>query len=381
MLRGSEQSQERVRLIIGSATLLCAVLIIVVFAVKPFGGQPPDRIRVAIDTPYIGQGIQTGTAVVLHGVEVGKVTDVTLSPSGGLRLSTELRQQPLTGLTDAMNIDFRPINYFGVPGVNIIPTPGGQAVRNGTEINLVPKGNFTLSQLLSELAHASAAALTPQLITVIDRVARYTDGFNPLFETLVNATTAVADVQKVTTANLLAKTAIISTTLPPFMNEMIIMLARFADFQYYPYPGDPSGRFPETPPPISPAASPKKLFPPYLEYTFVRNSSEESDDYMNNVEDRFLELASGGLFAAVGRVLRSHSDDLLPLIQGIKAVSDPMPSLLRPGDIAQTLAELRSRFEKLYGGNGEQRALQVRILLDSLPGVAAPLGIVTGGRR
>jgi hypothetical protein len=38
------------------------------------------------------------------------------------------------------------------------------------------------------------------------------------------------------------------------------------------------------------------------------------------------------------------------------------------------LAELRSRFEKMYAGTPEQRALRVRIVLDSLPGVAAPLG-------
>jgi hypothetical protein len=40
------------------------------------------------------------------------------------------------------------------------------------------------------------------------------------------------------------------------------------------------------------------------------------------------------------------------------------------------LVELRSRFEKLYAGTPEQRALQVRIVLDSLPGVAAPLGVL-----
>ena len=35
--------------------------------------------------------------------------------------------------------------------------------------------------------------------------------------------------------------------------------------------------------------------------------------------------------------------------------------------------KMRTRLQKLLGGNGEQRALQVKIILDSLPGVAAPL--------
>jgi len=40
------------------------------------------------------------------------------------------------------------------------------------------------------------------------------------------------------------------------------------------------------------------------------------------------------------------------------------------------LVELRTRFEKLYSGTPEQRALRVRIVLDDLPGVAAPLGVM-----
>jgi hypothetical protein len=113
------------------------------------------------------------------------------------------------------------------------------------------------------------------------------------------------------------------------------------------------------------------LTAPYLEYTYVKNTGLEPEQ--DRV--RFLEVASGGLFASVGKLVSTHVDDLLPLIQGLKSLTDPTPSLLRPGDIAQTLSELRSRVEKLFAGNGEQRALQVRILLDSLPGVAAPLGM------
>jgi hypothetical protein len=375
MLRGSAKRQESILTLIGTAVVLCVVLAILAAVVNPFGGPPRDRISVAIDTPYVGQGVEAGTAVVLHGVEVGKVTDVALSPGGGVRLATGLRKGPVAGLTDTMNIDFRPINYFGVPGVNIIPAPGGQAVRDGTQINVIPKGNFTLSELLSQLGDVSAAALTPQLISVLDRVTRYTDGLNPLFETLVTVTKAVADVQNVSTARLLANTAPISAAYPAFANATVNLAARVANMNYYPEPGDPSGRYPTIPPPSSPAASGRKLTPPYKEFVKQKDVASISDEEFEKTYLRFLELGSGGLFLAVGTLVKSHSDDLLPLVNGIKFLSDPAPSLLRPADIARTLAELRSRFEKLYGGNGEQRALQVRILLDSLPGVAAPLGV------
>lgn len=139
MLRGSQKRQDSILTLVGTAVLLCVVLAMLAVVIEPFSGPPPDRISVAIDTPFVGQGVEAGTAVVLHGVEVGKVTSVALSPGGGVRLAIGLQRGPVAGLTDKMNIDFRPINYFGVPGVNIIPAPGGQAVRDGTEISVMPR--------------------------------------------------------------------------------------------------------------------------------------------------------------------------------------------------------------------------------------------------
>lgn len=48
--------------------------------------------------------------------------------------------------------------------------------------------------------------------------------------------------------------------------------------------------------------------------------------------------------------------------------------------MSEMLVELRTRLEKMYAGTPEQRALQVRILLDSMPGVAAPLAAAGGAR-
>lgn len=366
MLHRSEESQERILALIGTAVVFCVVLAVVVIVANPFDGRPSGRISVAIQTPYVGQGVEQGSAVVMHGVEVGEVTDVTSLPEGGVRLVTDLQKRPIAGLTDTMQIDFRPINYFGVPGVNITPSPDGQQLRDGSQISLVPKGNFTLSQLLAQLGLVSDAALTPQLINVIDRVTRYTDGLNPLFETLLIATTAVADVQAVPTAHLLANTTSSLTALPPFVQAFVDGAARHADLDYYPERG--SALPPETTGP--------KLEPPYVDGVSVKDFADESEDYVNNVMKKYLDTASEGLFAAVGKLESSHVDDLLPLIEGLKSVTDPMPALLRPDNVAQTLAEMRSRLETLYQGNGEQRALQVRILLDSLPAVAAPLGVM-----
>jgi hypothetical protein len=368
MLRGSPEYQDRVLASIGLVVLLCVALVAFIVIANPFSGRPDEQFAITINSPFVGQGVEAGTAIVLHGIEVGEVSSVANTAGGGVRLVTTMRKQPVQGLTDAMNVDFRTINYFGVPGINLEPKPGGQLLRDGSEISVVPTGNFTLSELLSQLGDVSAASLTPQLIQVMDRVSRYTDGLNPLFETAVTVTQAVADTRTVPTEQLLANTASITAAFPGFNDVAIESTRRIIDYSYY-----PGQTFP-------PAATiPQRLTPPFLEGVAVPNLADVSEEYFQSTSLEFSRTASQGLFAAVGQLLGSHVDDLFPLISGIKALTDITPPLLRPGDIAEKLAELRSRFERLYAGNGDQRAMSVRVVLDSLPGVAAPLGIVTGG--
>ena len=370
MIRGSSKHQDRVLTGIGLAILLCIVLVSYLVIANPLGGRSADQFSVAFNTPYLGQGVDTGTAVVLHGVKVGQVSAITLVADGGVRVIADLQKRPTQGLTDALNIDFRTINYFGVPGINLEPRPGGQVLRNGSEITVTPTGNSTLSELLSQLGDVSAAALTPQLIEVMDRVTRYTDGLNPLFETAITVTQAIADVQTVSTEQLLSNTAAITVAFPGFNDAAIESARRIADFSYYPG---------QTFPPAATIAP--RFVPPFAEGLTIPNLNTVGEQDWQDIYLKFGELVSVGVFAAVGKLLGSHVDDLVPLISGITALTDATPPLLRPAEIAQKLAELRSRFETLYAGNGEQRAISIRVVLDGLPAVAAPLGILTEGPK
>jgi hypothetical protein len=366
MLRGSDQHQERVLLSIGGGVVLLIVLAIILSVVNPFDGRAKGLYAVAITTPYIGQGVVEGTPVVLHGVKVGEVTNVKNTADGEVRLDAYLETEPTKGLTNEMDIDYRPINYFGVPGINLIPKAGGQALRDGSQLALVPVGNFTLAELLYQLGGVSQASLTPQLISVIDRVTRYTDGLNPLFESLVTISRAVEAVQTEPTEEQVGRLGSALTAVPPFANELVIALRRVQDFSFYPgqtrEPSESSG---------------PKLAYPYLKDVSTYSLGDISDEYYNAHFDAGLDAVQNGLFKSVGLLVSSHVDDLTPLISGLKALTDTVPVLLRPRDVAQKLAELRDRFERLYAGNGDQHAVSVRLVLDSLPGVAAPMGIVT----
>lgn len=368
MLRGSDRYQERVLLGIGGGVVLLIVLALTISILNPFRGRPAGLYSIAITTPYVGQGVQRGTAVVLHGVQVGEVTKVENTSGGQVRLETNLETEPTRGLTDEMAIDYRPINYFGVPGINLIPKSGGEALRDGSWLTLTPTGNFTLSELLNQLGDVSQASLTPQLIDVIDRVTRYTDGLNPLFESIVTILRAVEAVQTEPTEVQTERLGSALAAVPAFASELIITLRRLHDFSYYPgLTRSPS------------ASSSQRIAALYQVDTTVPSLGDISDEVFQKHYISSLDTIEQGLFAAVGKLVSSHVDDLSPLISGLKALTDTGPVLLRPRDVAQKLAELRSRFETLYAGNGEQRAVSVRLLLDSLPGVAAPMGIVTEG--
>lgn len=368
MLRGSTQRQERVLMTIGAAVVACIALVAAAIVTNPFGGRAKGTYSISIITPYVGQGVETGTAIVLHGVKVGEVTNVTNTAGGKVQLATELQSQPTRGLTDAMNIDFRPINYFGVPGINLVPNSGGHALRDGSRLALQPTGNFTLSELLNKLGDVSASSLTPQLISVIERVTRYTDALNPTIETAVTVTRAVDAVQTVPTEQLLTNLSTSIAAFPAFTDAVVEAGTRVVRYDYYP------GQAVQ-----DPATSGPVLQRPYVVNAKTPNIGDLSPEYFHDHWKVTLDLIQNGLFAAVGKLVGSHVDDLTPLITGIKAITDTGPVLLRPDDVAQKLAELRDRFQKLYAGNGDQRAVSVRILLDSLPGVAAPLGVTTEG--
>ncbi|WP_231639656.1 Mammalian cell entry related domain protein [Mycobacterium sp. Marseille-P9652] len=322
-------------MVVGALTILCASVVAAIVAFSPSGGRPHDRITVALDTPFVGQGVRAGTAIVMHGVEVGRVTSISSLPGGGIRLLSDLQRSSVAGLTDTLKVEFRPINYFGVTGVDLQAGLGGRQLRDGMRIGVAPEQNSTLQALLSRLGEVSVGTLTPQLISVIDRVGQYTNALTPLLETVVITLQAVAHVQTVPAARLLANATGISVVVPGFVQGIVTAGDGFID--------DLLGL-------------------------------SKDDFYGPNGLRIANEVGSTEVFSGFGRLEANYVDDLLPLIDGNKALFDPIPALFRPDDFATTLVQLRERFEKMFAGNGEQRALQVRIVLDSLPGVAAGLG-------
>jgi hypothetical protein len=112
-------------------------------------------------------------------------------------------------------------------------------------------------------------------------------------------------------------------------------------------------------------------------YNMIDVPRHYSREFWKDVEES-AHVASTALFGGLGRIESNYMDALLPAVDATKLLTDPIPALFRPEDFANTLVQLRTRYEKLFAGNGDQRAIQVKIVLDSLPGVAAGLAAMGG---
>jgi hypothetical protein len=336
--KASEETEARILTAVGMALVVCVAVAASVAFANPFGGRRNDHFGVVIESPYVGQGVNRGTALVLHGVKVGEVTKVTSLPEGGIRLTADLQAGPTAGLTDTVGVDFRPANYFGVTAINLRPGDGGQTLGNGSHIKITPAGNFTLQALLSRLGDLSDAVLAPRVVDMIERATTYLDGLDPLVETMLVVSNSLANVQTVSTARLLTNATGISAAFPGFANSATSL-------------GDAVVRGP---------------------------IGSASDEFFQYVYRTTIDLASTDLWGAIGRLETAHSTDLAPMTDMIKALTDVVPGLVPPDAIADTARELRMRLERLFAGPPDRRAVNVRVILDSLPGVAAPIDAVRG---
>lgn len=375
LLTRSENEERRLLTRVGAVLVLSLVLIVGLWtAVDPFDHAPANSISVTIETPYVGEGVGPGTPVIMHGVKIGHVASVTNLRGGGVRLQTVMGSGPTTGLTDTMGVDFRPSNYFGVTGVNILPNAGGRQLRSGSELSIIPTGNFALQALLYRLGELSHKVINQRLIDVVERGTRYADALTPLLETMLIVGKSVADVQTVSTERLLRNTTGISVGFPGWLDG----LARTVDTSLHTELDQ---------------AAPTVRDPLYRHYVDTYDSqmrnhftSEQKlaqsdiDTFTFGPVKQFFDAASTDLFVKVGNLLSTHTYDLFPAVEELRSVMATVPGIIDAEGIGTTLRELHSRLRRMYEGSGDQRAMQVRIVLDEIPAVAAPLGVAVGGQ-
>jgi len=352
------EAESRRLTIIGMAVMLVIVVIISLVVTNPFAKSSPNELSIVMDVPYVGQGVGPGTPLLMHGVTVGEVTGVSVRPGGNVHLDATVDAAPTSALTNTFSVDYRPANYFGVTGINLIPGEGGEPLRNGLQVNAVPAGNFTLPTMLSQLGELTDGVVTPQLVDVINRATSYTDGLNPMIEAMLIGANTLAKVQTVSTEQLLRNTTGISVAFPSFVNDATEAGKAFnQEFVTFNVSG--------------------KYSLPGQEWV-AEPGQPVTEEYWKQRSLVTLDVMSGSFFGALGKLLASHSGDLKPAVDLVQTITDTVPGLVTPVGVDDMLTELRTRLENLYGGSPEQRALQVHIVLDQIPGVQAPVQAIGG---
>jgi hypothetical protein len=371
----SEESEKRRLTTVGIVLVVSALVAAsVLYFANPFDRQSRDYISLNIDTPYVGEGVAADTPLIMHGVKVGHVSAVTNRPGGGVRIDALVRSASAMGLTDAVGIDYRPSNYFGVTGINLLPKDGGQPLRSGAHLTITPDGDFALQALLYRLGGLTHDVINQRLIDVIERGTRYANGVTPLLETILIVGKAVADVQTVSTERLLRNIAGVSVGAPSWIDGLVRTVddslhTGLSDINLA--MGDPLFNHYAT----TYDAQLKSHYDSELKL-----AETDMDTFVYGSVKGYFDAASTDLFVKVGNVLSTHTYDLFPVVEELRSITSVVPQIVNADGIGETLRELHSRLVHMYEGSGEQRAMQVKIVLDEIPAVTAPLGLAVGAQ-
>ncbi|GGL14357.1 hypothetical protein GCM10011588_31080 [Nocardia jinanensis] len=298
----------------------------------------PSGVRLQLVVPALGPGLESGSKVLVRGAAVGEVTDVTSLDSRTAGVSLVLDQGMAAILSDSLEVDFRPENYFGVTALNLIERPGGAALTDGAVLHRTRAPDYTMSTMLEQVSLVVDGTLTADMIATLDEVMRYANGLAPLIRAGIIVADQVSRTQQHLPTELLVRTNDLLAELPAFSRGA-------AEALYAIY---------------------------HSAYNKLPDGSTGVDEAFMNETDQALILAATDLFGLAGSLLASHDTELIPLVTSVDEVVAPLPGLLGGGRLAEIHAVLDG-LESAFTGTPEQKTLQLRVVLDDVPAIAGPL--------
>lgn len=346
-VRGTSDRQNRSVVVVGG--IISAVLVLIVVAatwIYPRYDAPPG-IDITLRTSYVGPGVTEGSKVILSGSEVGEVTDLSSAAPGDITIAMRLRPELIEGVTSTFDVDFRPRNYFGTTGINIVAQPGGEPLTGGETFERTPKGDFTMSTMIERGSLVVDGTLTTDIVRSLEKTVRYTDGLAPLIDTGITVADRVAATQRHLPHELMEKFDDILAEAPEFSRELIDML-----FMVY---------------------ENESLNP--MGADGVRRANIDVLDRL----DAGLDLASSQLFGLAGTLLASHPKELTPLTQVVTQVSDLIPHFVGGGMSPKGLMQLIDKYNSAFAMKGGRPTLDVALVVNTFPALAAPLSHVATG--
>lgn len=348
-IRGDRGRQLRVLALCGGAAALVMVIAVIAGSWAYSKVTAPQGIRLQIMVPALGPGVEAGSKVLVRGAEVGNVSEVTALGSGTVKVALVLDQGMEAILTDSLDVDFRPENYFGVTAVNLIERPGGAALTSGEVLQRTTAPDFTMSTMLEQVSTVVDGTLTSSMIATLNKMMTYANGLAPLIRTGVIIAQQMSRTQQHMPVELLIRANDVLTQLPAFGRGAAEALYAIYNSAYNKRPDGSTG----------------------------------VDDAFMSETDQALTLAASDLFGLAGSLLASHDSELTPVTASVNEVVAPLPGLLGNGRMGELNAAV-DRIESSFSGTPEQKTLQLRVVLDGVPALAGPLaqlGALSGPAR
>jgi hypothetical protein len=347
-IRGSAADQQRRTTL--TALIAIGIVVVVVLAVTAFNSLRDDdsvlTVRVAV--PNVAPGVDEGSNVILNGAEVGIIERIDRSGPDTVTLDLALEPTKIDGLTDGFEMDFRPQNYFGVTALNLAKGEGGGPLRNGARLTRTEVPDYTMSTMIERGSIVTDGVLSEDMVATLDEVLRYTNGLTPLLRAGLVFADQIAKTQRALPSEVIGDANEILDVLPSFLGQTV-------DAGYTIYQG---------------------------KYNRQPDGSIGVDTKTLDMSSAGLELSSGALFAAVGKLLKSHSTELIPAVEIVRLYADTVPGMVSLGATGPRMNAAVDRLITVFGGTAQRPSLRLRLVLDDLPAVAAPLalgGLVEGG--
>src|SRR5438270_618022 len=164
-----------------------------VFGVYLGSGKLSPKYRLRARFTTAGQGLQNGSDVKIHGINVGLVTTVHLV-NGEAEVHMALHQGENVPTNASATI--RPKTLFGEKFVDIDPGPNeakGPFLKNNGYIKQTT-GGFELEQVLTDLYPVLQAVRPEDITTLLDTLARSGEGLGPQINRQIVAFQQISDI-------------------------------------------------------------------------------------------------------------------------------------------------------------------------------------------
>lgn len=316
-------------------------LVSVVQLVNALSDDDSGVVRIAIETPAIAPGVRPGTTVILHGTPVGSIAGLQRSRTDSISMDVELDATKIVGLTDGFAIDFRPENYFGVTALNVVPGSDGSPLVNGAKLIRSSAADYTMSTMIERGSIVAAGSLSQDMVDIVEKILRYTNGLTPLLRSGLIFTDVLAKTQRELPAELLANADDIIETLPDFLGRTVDGAQEIFDG----------------------------------EYNRQADGTLGANTATLDKSNAGLAIASGALFSAAGTLLRSHATELTPAVEIVRLFAEPVPGIVGSGTLGPRLRQTVGVLNDALGGGGENPTVRLKVILNDLPGMAAPLAL------